>query len=431
MQDPLQSNAAGARHQQLRRRHSSSSALPSLSSASDSADRRPHTAGSAASSGWESQVEILAESLQGKMTVTSTQLEDLSPIIPGYQNTPPVEGYPFMFADPLSEHNDANSRHTPSSIVGGHPPHFETPYTSLQSRASSSRSVAQQASEDEHNTAHPDPSVSKTYSFVSLPGNAVRKRPRRRFDELEHIYHCSWSGCTKSYGTLNHLNAHIVMQRHGNKRTPAEFKELRKEWRKAKKDELERLEKSVSDGGRHRLYGPEMDHRPADGETTARNPLSAGASSMRPQPLQQQPYGYPMSGPGHSLYSIVSHTPTPSLWPEQATQYEGTTPPQHGSTPGHALRPPAQAAYDYERKRQGHSWTPPSILHPPPSPRPVPPYELALSYPQPQPSPQRVDTLPPDSTLLTPLPGYKPSTVEPEYEEEYDNKQQFWTEQQH
>ncbi|KAI0251807.1 hypothetical protein BJV78DRAFT_1114471, partial [Lactifluus subvellereus] len=81
---------------------------------------------------------------------------------------------------------------------------------------------------------------SKTYSFVSLPGNAVRKRPRRRYDEIERLYHCSWTGCTKSYGTLNHLNAHIVMQRHGNKRTPAEFKELRKQWRKAKKDETER-----------------------------------------------------------------------------------------------------------------------------------------------------------------------------------------------
>ena len=76
-------------------------------------------------------------------------------------------------------------------------------------------------SEEEQDAAHPDPSASKTYSFVSLPGNAVRKRPRRRYDEIERLYHCSWTGCTKSYGTLNHLNAHIVMQRHGSKRTPA------------------------------------------------------------------------------------------------------------------------------------------------------------------------------------------------------------------
>ena len=31
---------------------------------------------------------------------------------------------------------------------------------------------------------------SKTYSFVSLPGNAVKKRPRRRYDEIERLYQC-------------------------------------------------------------------------------------------------------------------------------------------------------------------------------------------------------------------------------------------------
>ena len=30
----------------------------------------------------------------------------------------------------------------------------------------------------------------KTYSFVSLPGNAVKKRPRRRYDEIERLYQC-------------------------------------------------------------------------------------------------------------------------------------------------------------------------------------------------------------------------------------------------
>ncbi|KAF9240699.1 hypothetical protein BU15DRAFT_45559 [Melanogaster broomeanus] len=83
------------------------------------------------------------------------------------------------------------------------------------------------------------PSNSKQYSFVSLPGNAMKKRPRRRYDEIERLYQCSWPDCTKSYGTLNHLNAHVTMQKHGQKRSPNEFKELRKQWRKAKKEELE------------------------------------------------------------------------------------------------------------------------------------------------------------------------------------------------
>lgn len=60
----------------------------------------------------------------------------------------------------------------------------------------------------------------KTYAFVALPGNAVKKRPRRRYDEIERLYQCSWPDCTKAYGTLNHLNAHVTMQKHGPKRTP-------------------------------------------------------------------------------------------------------------------------------------------------------------------------------------------------------------------
>ena len=30
----------------------------------------------------------------------------------------------------------------------------------------------------------------------------------------------SWSDCKKAYGTLNHLNGHIAMQRHGPRRSP-------------------------------------------------------------------------------------------------------------------------------------------------------------------------------------------------------------------
>ncbi|KAJ2918621.1 hypothetical protein MD484_g1731, partial [Candolleomyces efflorescens] len=81
-----------------------------------------------------------------------------------------------------------------------------------------------------------DGSDRKNYSFIALPGNAVKKRPRRRYDEIERLYQCSWPDCSKAYGTLNHLNAHVTMQKHGPKRSPNEFKELRKQWRKAKKE---------------------------------------------------------------------------------------------------------------------------------------------------------------------------------------------------
>ncbi|WWC63968.1 uncharacterized protein I303_106574 [Kwoniella dejecticola CBS 10117] len=73
-------------------------------------------------------------------------------------------------------------------------------------------------------------------TFVQLGGPAPKKRPRRRYDEIERLYACGWNGCEKSYGTLNHLNAHVAMQKHGEKRLPSEFKDMRKAWRKKKRE---------------------------------------------------------------------------------------------------------------------------------------------------------------------------------------------------
>jgi transcription factor CON7 len=54
---------------------------------------------------------------------------------------------------------------------------------------------------------------------MSMPAHRTR-RPRRRADEVERLYKCTWNGCEKSYGTLSHLNDHVRLQRHGNKREP-------------------------------------------------------------------------------------------------------------------------------------------------------------------------------------------------------------------
>lgn len=116
-----------------------------------------------------------------------------------------------------------------------------SPPSQSRSTVQPTYSLSHDTSESPQRTPSPqqrmeDVQVAKTYSFVSLPGNAIRKRPRRQYDETEHLYRCSWEGCTQSYGALNHLNAHIAMQRHGKTRTPTEFKELRKQWRNSKKD---------------------------------------------------------------------------------------------------------------------------------------------------------------------------------------------------
>jgi hypothetical protein len=75
--------------------------------------------------------------------------------------------------------------------------------------------------------AHP---LSQVYSFVPIPGAQQHKRPRRRYEEIERMYKCGWNGCEKAYGTLNHLNAHVTMQSHGQKRTPEGMSQILSWW---------------------------------------------------------------------------------------------------------------------------------------------------------------------------------------------------------
>ncbi|KAG0221954.1 hypothetical protein BGX31_009435 [Mortierella sp. GBA43] len=99
---------------------------------------------------------------------------------------------------------------------------------------------------------------SKTYSFVPLSGVNTKKRPRRRFDEIDRNYSCNWGDCEKAYGTLNHLNAHVSMQKHGPKRHPSEFKEFRKEWRRKKKAQEEAAKQVVIQHQQHQQHQQQL-----------------------------------------------------------------------------------------------------------------------------------------------------------------------------
>ncbi|KAF2232495.1 hypothetical protein EV356DRAFT_525192 [Viridothelium virens] len=147
--------------------------------------------------------------------------------------------------------------------------------------------------------------LSTVYSFVPIPGAQQHKRPRRRYEEIERMYKCGWNGCEKAYGTLNHLNAHVTMQSHGTKRTPEEFKEIRKEW-KAKKKEEENQRKA-----------DEERQRQADGRSAtdsgSQPGSAAGYGDMRSQMMhnstQLPPIGYaPASGQAPPQYSAPGGT---------------------------------------------------------------------------------------------------------------------------
>lgn len=260
---------------------------------------------------------------------------------------------------------------------------------------------------------------SKTYSFVSLPGNAVRKRPRRRYDEIERLYACSWPDCTKAYGTLNHLNAHVSMQRHGPKRSPAgecahihadaglilllEFKELRKQWRQQKKQDTAVIS-------------------PATG---ARAPSSAAPSSVtRRRRATESALSLSLPGdmttvmPAHRLslgdlrYPPLSDDegtalgPSPTSTTSDSVAYWQDSPISPESNQHH-LGHHTQHQHPHQHQHQHHPHPRSTSLHYPVAIPQSPSLSPAVDGGAGGLSPP-LNRLPPDSTLLTPLPGYRP-----------------------
>jgi hypothetical protein len=185
------------------------------------------------------------------------------------------------------------------------------------------------------------------YSFVPIPGAQQHKRPRRRYEEIERMYKCGWNGCEKAYGTLNHLNAHVTMQSHGQKRTPEEFKEIRKEW-KAKKKEEENARKAEEEA-RHRsgadgrqthdgatdvpVYGQPRQTVTMTGQNPSHTQLppplgyapAASGNSAAPQYAQQSP----------GIQDGMHYPPSPYNTAPQ-TPYNTTPQQQIYQPPGHA-----------------------------------------------------------------------------------------------
>ncbi|KAF8074973.1 Zn finger family DNA binding protein [Lyophyllum atratum] len=257
----------------------------------------------------------------------------------------------------------------------------------------------------------------KTYSFVALPGNTVKKRPRRRYDEIERLYRCAWQDCNKAYGTLNHLNAHVTMQKHGSKRSPNEFKELRKQWRKAKKE----TSPGPMRGSSLRHDNHEYPSRRYDSNDDSSTPLytqqpsyhpSAGLPSSAPSMLTESGdrYSVPVELDRSQIDERDDHLAAYSAHARQ--RYSGSTPAAwHGSTRVNSQYQhlssslPSQSSQSFGQ----HNNLPPldTRMH----------HQSHLQYPPPRPpSPLAapMNRLPPDSTLLTPLPGYHaPSLLPP------------------
>ena len=130
-----------------------------------------------------------------------------------YAGQPMAYGRPDWaghYQQPMYAHSPATTGGAPPNMVAHAVPRPPT----VGSYGFDPRS---QVATDSVQGGHP---LSTVYSFVPIPGAQQHKRPRRRYEEIERMYKCGWNGCEKAYGTLNHLNAHVTMQGHGQKRTP-------------------------------------------------------------------------------------------------------------------------------------------------------------------------------------------------------------------
>ncbi|KAK1219652.1 hypothetical protein PQX77_017603 [Marasmius sp. AFHP31] len=250
---------------------------------------------------------------------------------------------------------------------------------------------------------------SKTYSFVALPGNAVKKRPRRRYDEIERLYQCSWPDCNKAYGTLNHLNAHVTMQKHGAKRSPNEFKELRKQWRKAKKES----EAVANAAARRSSMGSVMgdDHEYYDSHHYSPPqrfafPGSQGLSSAVPISPRYGVTTEEFYTTGDRTERSIDYNSL-SARPRYGETASSSSPWNQGlassanrsSLPFMSSSLPSHSSYGYSSQTHGlHSLDSSSYQSGGSSDRP-------LSVPSP--SQMMTGRLPPNSTLLTPLSGYE------------------------
>ncbi|KAF9461206.1 hypothetical protein BDZ94DRAFT_1196519 [Collybia nuda] len=259
---------------------------------------------------------------------------------------------------------------------------------------------------------------SRTYSFVALPGNAVKKRPRRRYDEIERLYQCSWPECNKAYGTLNHLNAHVTMQRHGVKRSPNEFKELRKQWRKAKKDSespvggaLRRPSLSQRHDGHdtyaHRRYDSNIysnspvynraPHHQITGLPSSLPVLHASSGERYAVPVDDIRYPLDERDDHFTTYPTAARqrysSSTPASWHSGSVPSSRTGPQQYlsSSLPTHSHLHNNHLPHPNTEQTQSQSQSPGSQSPP-----------LVV-----------MNRLPPDSTLLTPLPGYQAEPLLP------------------
>lgn len=180
---------------------------------------------------------------------------------------------------------------------------------------------------------HPQQHHQTTYNFIPLPTHP-KKRPRRRFEEIERLYNCNYPGCNKAYGTLNHLNAHVSMQKHGPKRLPAEFKEIRKAWRQRKKEAEAAAKAQDAKGGGQNSSSKNGGGSP-DGDDLDEDEDPYEANESKAGNEVRQSATVPAYAPG-----APEHRPNSGIMQHQQQQHHANGAPQSGHNAYPSATPP-------------------------------------------------------------------------------------------
>lgn len=107
------------------------------------------------------------------------------------------------------------------------------------------------------------------------------RRFRRRYYQINRKYKCTHPGCTKSYGSLNHLNTHIVTKKHGARKSKADFKHHEEQQKQQEQNQ-------------------HQSQQPQDEQEDNKSHLKESSGSEQPD---VQPPTPPLSNPSYERYA--------------------------------------------------------------------------------------------------------------------------------
>lgn len=224
-----------------------------------------------------------------------------------------------------------------------------------------------------------DNSESTSSSESNREAEKPRRRVRRRYNQILRRFCCSYPQCNKSYGSLNHLNAHIVTKKHGQRKSRADFQFNEDVVMSPKiSSASQSYPHPQIHGGQPNGYQPAMGWpsrreqasgtywygmpvRPAQASDTI-IPMEGGI------PTREPPIGHNTSHGGGQHFQLSPHAPPPHSSPHV---------PPHGTSGGGAPPPPLNGFPGYVLYSAPFS---PSTIGPPAWQPPLPPPILASHH---------------------------------------------------